>query len=59
LDNIIDFEGSDAGFIEIDCTLNKLSTVMCLETTNNALIIWLYVHGKIWLEIFNMNVGES
>ena len=33
--------------------------VICLETTNEALVIWLYVHGEIRLEVLNLNVGEG
>ena len=33
--------------------------VMCLETTNDALVIWLYVHSEVWLKIFDLDVGEG
>ena len=30
--------------------------VMCLEITNDALVIWLYVHSEVWVKIFDLNV---
>ena len=56
--DIVDVGGSDIDFIEINCILNKLSMVMSFERTNDALVVRLYVCSEIWLEIFDLNVGE-
>ena len=57
VDNI-DFSRGYATIVAINCIVNKLGTVMCLEATDDALVIRLYVCGKIWLEVLNMDVGK-
>lgn len=32
---------------------------MCLETTHDALVIGLYMRGKVRLEVFDLNISES
>jgi hypothetical protein len=45
--NLIDFGGSNASFIVVNCTTDELGVVICLKTVNDALVIRLYVHSEI------------
>ena len=50
---------SDASFIAVNGTENKVDTVLCLETMNDSLIVQLDMHSKVGLEIDDPDVGES
>jgi hypothetical protein len=57
--DLVYLAGGNAFIIAINCSLDELSTVMNLKTLDDArddaLVIWLDMGSKIWLEVLNSN----
>ena len=42
----------------IDGTVNEFGMVMCLETTNDPLVVGLHMRCEVWGKILDVNVGK-
>jgi hypothetical protein len=56
--DLIDLSRGYALIIEIDSLMEELGPVMTFEASDYALVKWLNMGGKIWLEVFNSDILE-
>jgi hypothetical protein len=57
--NVVDPRWSCPSLVIVECMLIETNTVMGFKTLYNALVHWLNVGSKVWLKIFNTDVGEA
>ena len=57
--NIVDGGQSISIVVTIDCALNVLCMVVCLKTSDNALVFRLDVGSQVWFEVLNVDGGEA